>query len=85
MLIECSMCGAPLCSVVEKATEIQLVYRVTAKCCHCGNKSYEKTFHGRIAFASTDYSQATPYPEFDAQGQLNGNILVETERLNKWQ
>jgi hypothetical protein len=50
IVLECSSCNKPLVDVRTTNPEQPFVWKVRAKCCYCGDTSFEKEVHGLLRY-----------------------------------
>jgi hypothetical protein len=62
---------------------------ITAKCCHCGDKSFPVEVEGKIGIGSTEYTLAIPRPDETPIDETHVSfdvtrVIINTEVLKVW-
>jgi hypothetical protein len=78
----CSKCRAPLADVMVNYPDVDVEWNITAKCGHCGDKSYQQKVYGMFLIGRNEetekYSRVCDVID-------NGNsIVIETIKVKEF-
>jgi hypothetical protein len=79
-IFNCSRCEAPLADIWITKDVPELAYDFVAKCCHCGNKSYQQTVRGLFVVGQSE--EGEKYTVVDGFDMDQDPCVIQTQRVS---
>ena len=79
----CSNCNAPLADVRIVDPDADISWDIIAECCHCGDKSYQKTIKGVFQIGMTEeigkYTHVVGFSDGDKP------VIIKTKKVANYE
>jgi hypothetical protein len=78
-LLKCSTCDEPLIGVLVIQPDMPTITHISAKCCYCGDKSFQETVEGGYVLKHLD-KVVMVNQKLELVGELEFVISIETQK-----